>query len=73
MTTAQAISLAMSVAGGAIGLAMIFRPHWLPGLVKPAPEPTEDELMARALWDATGGEPANDAARELCRRWGEDL
>ena len=32
---------------------------------------SEDSLTARSLWDSTDGEPANDAAHELCRRWGE--
>ena len=31
----------------------------------------EESLTERSLWDATDGEPVNDEARELCRRWGE--
>lgn len=66
MITAQAISLVLFGACMVLGLAMLFWPSRFLFLH------SKEELMGKALWDATGGEPANAAARELCRRWGED-
>lgn len=32
---------------------------------------TDDELLAASRWDECDGEPMNDAAIELMKRWGE--
>lgn len=64
-------NIAQLIGGGLCAAALLLlctRHHLQSGILR---FQSDASLTERSLWDATDGEPANDEARELCRRWGE--
>ena len=64
-------NIAQLIGGGLCAAAVLLlciRHHLQSGILR---FQSDASLTEHSLWDATDGEPANDEARELCRRWGE--